>query len=133
MQHQGSRYNCRVFIWNGKILLIRPKIYLADGGNYRESRWFNSWSQPGQINDHQLPTVMQEIQRSAPFGDAILAFEDTRIGSEICEELFAPMSPHLGLALMGNVEIILNGSASHHELGKLGKRFSLILGATSKV
>ncbi|KAJ3348635.1 glutamine-dependent NAD(+) synthetase [Kappamyces sp. JEL0680] len=33
--HNGVRYNCRVFIWNGSILLIRPKKYLANDGNYR--------------------------------------------------------------------------------------------------
>lgn len=34
--HETSRYNCRVFIQHGKILLIRPKLYLAMDGNYRE-------------------------------------------------------------------------------------------------
>lgn len=41
--HRGVRYNCRVFCLNGKILLIRPKLFLADDGNYRESRWFTAW------------------------------------------------------------------------------------------
>lgn len=108
-------------------------MYLADTGNYRESRWFNSWSRPGQIDEYILPNFMRDNQRAAPFGDAILDFDDTSVSAEICEELFAPMSPHETLALIGNVEIFLNGSASHHELGKLRKRINLILGATSKV
>ena len=29
------RYNCRVYLLNGCLLLIRPKISLADDGNYR--------------------------------------------------------------------------------------------------
>ena len=29
------RYNCRIYLLEGKILLIRPKISLADDGNYR--------------------------------------------------------------------------------------------------
>lgn len=131
--HRGSRYNCRVFIWNGQILLIRPKMYMADEGNYRESRWFNCWSRPGEIDEHPLPAFMHEFQKAVPFGDAVLDFADTSIAAEICEELFAPMSPHLSLALAGNVEIFLNGSASHHEIGKLRRRFNLILGATAKV
>ena len=27
----------------GKIVGIRPKIYLANDGNYREMRWFTPW------------------------------------------------------------------------------------------
>lgn len=108
-------------------------MYMADEGNYRESRWFNCWSRPGHTEPHPLPSFMHDIQREAPFGDAVLDFDDTSVAAEICEELFAPLSPHLSLALAGNVEIFLNGSASHHELGKLRRRFNLILGATSKV
>ena len=29
------RYNCRVYLLDGRLLLIRPKISLADDGNYR--------------------------------------------------------------------------------------------------
>lgn len=36
--HQGVRYNCRVFCLNRKIVLIRPKLFMADDGNYREGR-----------------------------------------------------------------------------------------------
>jgi len=36
--HRGVRYNCRVFCFNRKILLIRPKLFMADDGNYREGR-----------------------------------------------------------------------------------------------
>ena len=29
------RYNCRIYLLDGRLLLIRPKISLADDGNYR--------------------------------------------------------------------------------------------------
>jgi len=29
VMHKGVRYNCRIFLLDGKILLIRPKIFLA--------------------------------------------------------------------------------------------------------
>jgi len=32
-------YNCRVFLLDGRLLLIRPKLHLANDGNYREPRW----------------------------------------------------------------------------------------------
>ena len=53
------------------------------------------------------------------------------MGSEICEELFTPMSPHLTMSLDG-IEIFTNGSASHHELRKLNKRIDLMRFATQK-
>ncbi|CAK4517728.1 unnamed protein product [Aphanomyces euteiches] len=44
VMHAGVRYNCRVFCLNRKIVFIRPKLYLADDGNYREKRWFGAFS-----------------------------------------------------------------------------------------
>ena len=36
--HKNVLYNCRVICYNGVINLIRPKVCLADDGNYREGR-----------------------------------------------------------------------------------------------
>ncbi len=36
--HKNVLYNCSVICLNNKILLIRPKMALADDGNYREGR-----------------------------------------------------------------------------------------------
>jgi len=36
VMHRGVRYNCRLFMLNGKLLLLRPKQNLADDGNYRQ-------------------------------------------------------------------------------------------------
>lgn len=71
-------------------------------------------------------------QSSCPFGDGVLCLSDGLIASETCEELFTPQAPHISLALAG-VEIISNGSGSHHQLRKLDQRLDLIRGATAKV
>lgn len=43
----GVLYNCRVLVLDGRVLLIRPKLYLANDGNYRETRCAAAWpSQP---------------------------------------------------------------------------------------
>jgi hypothetical protein len=42
-------YNCRVFLYSGRLLLIRPKLYLANDGNYREPRYFAGWRHRGQV------------------------------------------------------------------------------------
>ena len=35
LMHGGVRYNARVYVVRGRLLLIRPKMSLADDGNYR--------------------------------------------------------------------------------------------------
>ncbi|GMK58908.1 hypothetical protein CspeluHIS016_0603500 [Cutaneotrichosporon spelunceum] len=132
--HKSTNYNCRVVIANGKIVLIRPKMWMANDGNYRELRHFTPWGKPRQTEDYYLPDFIQEVtgQECVPFGDATIKTADRlTIGVELCEELFTPNSPHIGMALDG-VEIITNSSGSHHELRKLNRRVDLIKEATMK-
>ncbi|MEM7334071.1 MAG: NAD(+) synthase [Chloroflexota bacterium] len=133
IMHKNVRYNCRVLVLNRKILQIRPKMILAGDGNYREARWFAAWQQPRTLENHALPRLIREItgQSDVPFGEGALATIDTVLAAEICEELFAPNSPDVYLGLDG-VEIISNGSGSHHELRKLNKRLELIRNASAK-
>ncbi|CAG2236025.1 E6.3.5.1 [Mytilus edulis] len=56
VMHKNIAYNCRVFFLNKKVLLIRPKMALANDGNYREPRWFTAWGKHKQIEDYYLPT-----------------------------------------------------------------------------
>uniref|UniRef100_A0A2K5WZJ4 Glutamine-dependent NAD(+) synthetase n=1 Tax=Macaca fascicularis TaxID=9541 RepID=A0A2K5WZJ4_MACFA len=133
VMHRNVRYNCRVIFLNRKILLIRPKMALANEGNYRELRWFTPWSRSRHTEEYLLPRMIQDLtkQETAPFGDAVLATWDTCIGSEICEELWTPHSPHIDMGLDG-VEIITNASGSHHVLRKANTRVDLVTMATSK-
>lgn len=75
----GVRYNCRAYCLDGQILLIRPKLYLANDGNYRELRWFSAWKHKRQLETLQLPECIKEVtgQETVPFGDGYLSFEDT--------------------------------------------------------
>jgi NAD+ synthase (glutamine-hydrolysing) len=131
--HKNARYNCRIFVLNRQILLLRPKLFLAADGNYREPRWFVPWQFPRQVEEYYLPRMIREItgQDIVPIGDAAIATRDTALASETCEELFTPNSPNIYLGLDG-IEIITNGSGSHHELRKLYKRVELIQGASAK-
>ena len=133
VMHQNVRYNCRVLVLNGRILLIRPKMILADDGNYREPRWFAPWQRRRTVEAFALPRSIRAItgQETVPFGDAAIATRDTVLASETCEELFAVDSPNVYLGLDG-VEILANGSGSHHELRKLHRRIDLIQNATAK-
>lgn len=131
--HKNVRYNCRILSYDGKILLIRPKLWLANDGNYREMRFFTPWQRARYVETYVLPRMIQKItgQVTVDFGDAVISTLDTVIGAETCEELFTPQSPHIGMSLDG-VEIITNSSGSHHELRKLHTRMSLIKEATTK-
>ncbi|GME73470.1 unnamed protein product [[Candida] boidinii] len=131
--HKNRRYNCRVLSFNGKILLIRPKIFLANDGNYREMRYFTPWLKTQYVEEFILPRMIQRItgQLTVDFGDAVISTLDTCIGAETCEELFTPQAPHVSMSLDG-IEIITNSSGSHHELRKLDTRMSMITEATRK-
>ncbi|ROL41207.1 Glutamine-dependent NAD(+) synthetase [Anabarilius grahami] len=126
VMHHNVRYNCRVIFLNKKILLIRPKMLLANYGNNREFRWFSPWSRPRHIEEYFLPRMIQDVtgQTTVPFGDGVLSTKDTCIGSEICAELWNPRSPHVDMGLDG-IEIFTNSSASYHELRKADHRVNL--------
>lgn len=134
--YAGARYNCRILCRNKQILMIRPKTALADNGNYREGRYFTAYQSPssGEQEQIQLPTFWADKfgQCFAPFGVGFLQCADgATIGCESCEELWTPHSAHIDMALTG-VEIIGNGSGSHHELRKLNARLGLMISATQK-
>ena len=133
VMHKNVRYNCRVFVLDGKVLLIRPKMALASDGNYREHRWFTPWEHGWTTEPYTLPREIRELtgQQRVPIGIAAISTGDTLLASETCEELFVPMSPHIHFGNAG-VEIIANGSGSHHELRKLDTRIALIRNASEK-
>lgn len=90
--HKNVKYNCRIIIQDSKILLIRPKMFMANDGNYRELRWFTPWAKQRTTEEYYLPRMIQKItgQITVPIGDAVIATHDTCIGVEMCEELFTP-------------------------------------------
>ncbi|XP_065198726.1 glutamine-dependent NAD(+) synthetase-like [Sycon ciliatum] len=131
-EHRRVVYNCRVFFLHGRILLIRPKLQLAGNGNYRESRWFTRWSKLQVVEQCSLPKILRVSgQTTVPIGDAILQLNDARIAAEICEELWCASPTHINMWLNG-VDIVSNGSGSHHNLRKLDTRVDSIKLATSK-
>ena len=133
VMHRNVRYNCRVLALDGEILFIRPKIWLANHGIYREMRHFTPWERPRHVEQYYLPRMIQRLQgaKLVSFGDCVLSTADSCIGAETCEELFTPDGPHVHMGLNG-VEIFTNSSGSHHNLRKLDERLSLILEATRK-
>lgn len=128
----GVRYNCRVVFLNKVILLIRPKTVLANDRNYREERWFTPWHK--RMVKFDLPKYIRKIknQITCDFGVAVLKFQDgSKVGFEICEELWAPRSIGVEQSLIG-ADIIFNSSASHHQLRKFQRRVDLVVSGSAK-
>lgn len=131
VRHKNVQYNCRVLCTYRKVYAIRAKQALAGDGLYREPRHFTAWVKERQVESHKLHQVVREVtgQTTVPFGDFILETPDTSVTCETCEELFVPRNPSIFTGLDG-AEIILNSSASHAELRKLGRRLNLISNST---
>lgn len=64
-------------------------------------------------------------------GVGVVKANDAELASEICEELWTPQNMHQQLCLDG-VDIISNGSASHHQLRKLEQRHQLLQAASAR-
>ena len=133
IMHQSVRYNCDVFILNGKIIGIRPKKNLADDGNYREPRWFTAWTKDKVIENFKLPPLLKKLtgQKEVPIGDFLIETEDVVLGSEKCEEMFTTKNPGIDMALDG-AELLGNSSGSLWEIRKLRRRIELVRGGTAK-
>lgn len=144
----GGLYNCRLLLLNNKILAIRPKIKLANNGNYRESRHFLPWnhSPPSPaVHNYCLPSFITSLtgQTYVPFGSEIIIeivppktqhtlanIYPLRIGFEMCEELWVHDSSHAQLYGQQGVHLIVNSSASYWEIRKLERVQTLIEAAT---
>jgi NAD+ synthase (glutamine-hydrolysing) len=131
--HKNVRYNCVVMCVNSKIVLIRPKMTLADDGNYREGRYFTAYKK-FTTEPFELPRSLQKITGDVhvPFGFGMLQLNDgVTVGIELCEELWAPENTSTRQFMQG-CDIVLNCSASHTQLRKLKQRIDLITSATVK-
>ncbi len=133
VEHNGVFYNCRVLVFDNKIILIRPKIAMADDGNYRESRWFTPWKKGYLLEDFILPNYVQKIlkQEKTKIGVGVIRFLDCSYAPEICEEMWIPFSPSNDFCVNG-VEIIGNSSGSHFQISKQERRYEIVLDSSKK-
>ena len=126
MLFDGLLYNCAAVIQGGRIHGIVVKTYIPNYKEFYEKRWFASST--------TIPknTTIKFCGQAVPFG-ADLVFELSRctFGVEICEDLWAPVSPGTKLALQG-ADIIFNLSASDEIVGKYDYLSSLIQGQSAR-
>ncbi|KAL1653971.1 hypothetical protein SLS61_003373 [Didymella pomorum] len=116
MWHGKQRFNCRIIALDGNIILIRPKLWLSNEGNYHETRYFDAWSTPAHLEDYHLPPYVAAVLglRTVPIGDAIVS---TRDASIYCEDLLTPPSHHDVLVENG-VDVFSVSTAFQQSVGK---------------
>ncbi|WP_409967043.1 NAD(+) synthase [Bengtsoniella intestinalis] len=128
LQHKGKLYNVCAVIQKGRILGLVPKTHLPNYSEFYEKRHFT----PAFAG---LETV-ELLGQSVPFGTGItFACKDLPalvLGVELCEDLWAPISPSLHLACAG-ATVICNQSASNDIIGKEPYRRQLIAMQSAKL
>ena len=124
----GKLYNTAVAMHKGKIMAIIPKKNIPMYGEFYEGRWFT----PAPERNENVLFRGEMV----PFGRfTILRFAHPStllVGCEICEDLWVPDSPSIGLAGAG-ATVILNPSASDEIIGKEEYRRSLVAMQSAKL
>ena len=109
--------NCAAVIFDGCLRGLVSKTYLPDYGGFNESRWFSA------VEEGTYVTLAgQEVSLGT---DLLYRVGETTVGIEICEDLFAPISPSSFHALNG-AEVILNLAASPEQVGAKQARTELV-------
>ena len=118
IQYENSLYNCAVWFFAGKILAIIPKTNISSSFEKNETRYFVSGKNLPNNSFIQIENYSEKI----PFGtDILISHLDTKIGTEISDDLFAVQNPSSELALNGAL-IIANLSASNEIVGRANSR-----------
>lgn len=128
LRHNGKLYNCAIVIQHGKILGVVPKTHLPNYNEFYEQRHFDS--APEETDAIHL--FGQEI----PFGTKLLfasqEHDALKVAVEICEDLWAPVSPGTAHALAG-ATIVMNLSASDEIIGKAAYRKDLVSAQSARL
>lgn len=117
----GKLYNCAVAICNGKILGAVPKSYLPNYGEFYEKRHFSA---PDGLSG-SVSVGGQTVEFSTDLIFSSRNNPEFTVAAEICEDLWAPLSPSVGHARAG-ANIIVNLSCSDETVGKADYRRNLV-------
>ncbi|MDD4184144.1 MAG: hypothetical protein PHI01_01855, partial [Candidatus Izemoplasmatales bacterium] len=104
--------NAAMVIQKDKILGVVPKSYLPSTREYYEKRWFKSG-----LDVIDKITSIRAFSQEIPFGNLMFSCDDIKFGIEICEDMWATITPG-NLMSVNGANIIINISASNETLGK---------------
>lgn len=121
-------YNCGVFLFDGRILGVVPKIHLPNYREFYEARHFAKGKR--EVKDILLDGEY------VPFGANILLectnIPELTIAMEICEDLWVPLPPSTHHALAG-ATVICNPSASVETTTKEVYRSALVSNQSARL
>jgi NAD+ synthase (glutamine-hydrolysing) len=128
LEHMGKLYNVAAVLLDGKILGLVTKKHIPNYNEFYERRQFSEgFGKPVEV------TVLG--QRTLLGANIIFGCKNMprlRLGVEICEDLWTPLPPSVGLA-MGGATLIVNPSASNETVGKSDYRRELVVGQSARL
>ena len=126
--YMGRLYNVAAVIHNGILLGMVPKQNIPNYSEFYEARHF----MPG----NEEPEIYLFHGKEVPVGTNILfavdAVRGLTVGCELCEDLWAPLSPGTRHALAG-ATVLVNLSASNETVGKDVYREMLVKSSSAKL
>ncbi len=110
----GVLFNCALVIQKNKMLGVVPKMYLPNSNEFYEKRWFR---QGVHVCDKHK--FINYNGQNVPFGHLIFKNRkhEIKLGIEICEDMWAPISPSI-IQSMNGCNVICNLSASNETVNK---------------
>ena len=127
LEKDGKLYNVAAVLQNGEVLAFIPKKFIPSYAEFYETRHFAAGNEEAQRYFFDGKEV--------PFGTNVLfeadAIKGLTIGCEICEDIWAPLSPSTLHALAG-ATVLVNLSASNETIGKDVYREMLVKSASAK-
>lgn len=128
LEREGKLYNVAAVLQDGKILAFIPKAFIPSYGEFYETRHFTPGNEP--------PVYINFEGNEIPFGTHILlraeGMDGLTVGCEICEDIWAPLSPGVSHAMAG-ATVLVNLSASNETIGKDAYRELLVKSASAKL
>ena len=121
-----AMYNCAALVSGGTVTLC-AKRYIPNYNEFYEKRWFHSGGNLPEEGIRLPGAALGLDQEEILLGNnLVLTIGDgTKLGVEICEDLWTPLPPSTLLAL-GGAEVIVNLSASNESIGKRAYRRELV-------
>lgn len=128
MLKHGKLYNVAAVLFEGRILGLVPKQHIPNYAEYYEARHF--------AIGNQKVEYIQLFGNQVPFGSKLLfqneAMSSFVLGVEICEDLWVPCPPSIGLCTSG-ATIIANLSAGDETTGKDMYRRELVRNQSARL
>lgn len=128
LRAEGKLFNCALVVHRGRLLGVVPKTYIPNYREFYEKRQFSAAREAVRRN-------VRIADCTVPFGSDLIFeandYDGFLFHVEICEDLWAPLSPSSFAALAG-ATVLLNLSASNITIGKSDTRRSLCLAQSSR-